>query len=160
MEKYWFQNNQYRNVQTCKKSLLDVENVILITYYYYTAKTRALYESTNGPAAQPADNPPNSDGLWDAHWTVPELIVRVYWRPGLPIWKQVSSNPYPDPKPQSGTVANTNYTQSGWDRAKSHSNKPCGNNSEVLGIEWAAAGICTGCRTGAKQSSTHMAIEH
>jgi len=53
-----------------------------------------------------------------------------------------------------------NYTQSGWDRAQSHSSKPCGNNLEVLGIEWAAPGIYTGCPTGAKQSSTHMAMEH
>jgi len=49
--------------KTYKRSLLDVENAILIRYYYYTAKTKALYESADGPAGQPADNPPNSDGL-------------------------------------------------------------------------------------------------
>jgi len=52
------------------------------------------------------------------------------------------------------------YTQSRWDRPKSHHSKPWGNNSDVLGIEWAAAGMCTGCPIGAKQSSTHLAIEH
>jgi len=53
-----------------------------------------------------------------------------------------------------------NYTQSGWDSPQSHSSKPCGDNSEVLGIEWAAAGNCTGRPNGAKQSSTKMAIVH
>jgi len=53
--------------KTCKKSLLDVENAILIRYYYYTAKTRALVESTDGPAGQPADNLPNSEGLGNVH---------------------------------------------------------------------------------------------
>ena len=67
--------------KTCKKSLLDVENMILIRYYYETAKTRALYESTDGPAGQPVDNPPNPDRLGDVHRTVPELMVRVYRRP-------------------------------------------------------------------------------
>ena len=43
--------------KTCKKSLLDVENAILIRYDYYTAKTRALYESTHGPAGHPAGQP-------------------------------------------------------------------------------------------------------
>jgi len=53
-----------------------------------------------------------------------------------------------------------NYTQSGQNRPKSHISKPCGNNSEGLGIEWGAPGICTSCPTGAQLSSTHMAIEH
>ena len=91
--------------KTCKKSLLDVENAILIRYYYYKARTRALYESTDGPAGQPADNPPNSDRLWDVHRTVPELMVPVHWGPGQPIWKRVGSDLYPDPKRRSGTVA-------------------------------------------------------
>jgi len=94
--------------KTCKKSLLDVENVILIRYYYYTVKTRALYESTDEQAGQPADNRPNSDGLWDVHQTVPELMVLVDWWPGPPMWKRVGSDPHPDPKCRSGTVANTN----------------------------------------------------
>jgi len=71
--------------KTCKKSLLDIENAILIKYYQYTAKTRALYESTDGLAGQPADNRPNSDGLWDVHRTVPYLTVPVDWWPGPPI---------------------------------------------------------------------------
>jgi hypothetical protein len=52
-----------------------------------------------------------------------------------------------------------NYTQSRRDRPQSHSSKPCSDNAEVQGIEWTAAGICTSCPTGAKQSSTQMAIE-
>jgi len=43
----------------------------------------------------------------DFHWTVPKLTVRVYWRPTPSIWQQFSSNLNPDPKRQSGTVANT-----------------------------------------------------
>jgi len=53
-----------------------------------------------------------------------------------------------------------NYTQSGWNRPQCHSSKPCGYNSEVLSIEWAAAGIYAGCPTGAKHRFTHMATEH
>ena len=51
------------NCKTCKKRLLAAEYAILVRYYYQTAKARALYESTDGPA----DNPPNSDGLGDLH---------------------------------------------------------------------------------------------
>jgi len=83
--------------KTCKNSLLDVENAILIRYYYYTVTTRSLYESTDGPAGQPADKQPNSDRLWDVQRTVPELAVQVYWPPGPPIRTQVGSDPSPDP---------------------------------------------------------------
>jgi len=38
-----------------------------------------------------------------------------------------------------------NYTQSGWDWSISYYCKLCSNNSEVLDIEWAAAGIYIGC---------------
>ena len=38
--------------------------MVLEKCIYQAAKTRALYESTNEPAGQPANNPPNSDGLW------------------------------------------------------------------------------------------------
>ena len=38
------------NCQTCKNKLLAVEYTILIRYYYQTANTRAIYESTDGPA--------------------------------------------------------------------------------------------------------------
>jgi len=41
-----------------------------------------------------------------------------------------------------------NYTKSAWEKPESHSSKPCCNDSEVWGIEWAAPGICTGCPTG------------
>jgi hypothetical protein len=37
--------------------------VVLVKYNYQAAKSGALYESTNGSAAQPTDNPGNSDGL-------------------------------------------------------------------------------------------------
>jgi len=36
-------------------------------------------------------------------------------------------------------------TQSWRYQPKSYSGKPCSNHSELLGIEWAAAGICTSC---------------
>jgi len=58
---------------------------------------------------RPADNPPNSDGLGVYHGTVPEWAVRVYWRPGPPIWPRFGLDPDPDPKWRSGTVANTSH---------------------------------------------------
>ena len=64
--------------KTSKKRLLAVEYLILVMYNYLTAKTRTLYKSTDGPAGQPADNPPNSDGWGVLHRTLPELLVRVY----------------------------------------------------------------------------------
>ena len=42
--------------------LLDVHWSILIEYYKRIAKASMLYEFTDGPAVQPAENPPNSDG--------------------------------------------------------------------------------------------------
>jgi len=53
-----------------------------------------------------------------------------------------------------------NYTKSGFDRPQSQRCKPCSNNSEVLGIEWAVAEIWTSYPTGAKLCSTHMAVEY
>jgi len=64
--------------KTCNKRSLAVEYQLLIIYYYPTAKTGTLYKSTDGPAGQPTDNPPNSDWLSDFHRTVPELTFRVY----------------------------------------------------------------------------------
>jgi len=64
--------------KTCKKRLLAVEYQLFLIYYYPTAKTRTFYKSTDGPAGQPAGNPPNSGRLGDFHQTVPELTVRVY----------------------------------------------------------------------------------
>ena len=52
---------------TCKQRLLAGECLILIRYYHQTAKTRILYESTDGPTAQPTYIPPNSDRLGDLH---------------------------------------------------------------------------------------------
>jgi hypothetical protein len=63
--------------KTSKKRSVAVKYLILIMFNYPTAKTRTLYKSTDGPAGQPADNPPNPDGLGDLHRTVPELTVRV-----------------------------------------------------------------------------------
>jgi len=53
-----------------------------------------------------------------------------------------------------------NHTHSGRDRPKSYSCKSCSNNSEILGIEWAAAGICTSCTARAKMSPTHMVTDY
>jgi len=35
-------------------------------------------------------------------------MVRVYWQPRLPIWQQFGSDPDPNPKWRSGTIAYTN----------------------------------------------------
>ena len=97
------------NVADCttwKKRLLAVEYLISIIYNYQTTKTRSLYKSTDEPAGQPADNPPNSDGLGDVHRTMPELTVPVYWQPGPPIWQQFSSDPDSDQKWRCRTIAN------------------------------------------------------
>ena len=48
-------------------TLLAAECLILIRHYHQTAKTRVLYEFTEGPAGQPAHNLPNSDGLRDLY---------------------------------------------------------------------------------------------
>jgi len=93
--------------KTCKNRLLAAEYVILVRYYHQTAKASALYESTDGPAARPANNPPNSDLLEDWHRSVPALMVWVYWQPRLPIWQPSGFYPDPDLKWRSGTVANS-----------------------------------------------------
>jgi len=95
------------NCKTSKKRLLDVEYVILIKYYYQTAKTRVLYESTDRSTTQPANNPPNSDRVGDVHWTIPKSTVLVYWEPGLSIGKRFSFITDLDPKWLFGTVTNT-----------------------------------------------------
>ena len=41
--------------------------MILLRYYYQTAKTRALYELTDGPAEQPADNATDPYGWGEFH---------------------------------------------------------------------------------------------
>jgi len=52
-------DSKITDVTTCKVIkivFLDVNHVILIKYNYQTAKAMALYESTDGPTGQPADN--------------------------------------------------------------------------------------------------------
>jgi len=117
------------DVSTCKvikMEFLDVIWVILIKYNYQTAKARTLYASTDGPTAQPADNPPNSDKLGDVHQKVPELTVRVYWRPGLHIRQRVGCVPDPDPKQRSATVATTPH------------------HSDIIGMWWWLGAKCSG----------------
>jgi len=53
-----------------------------------------------------------------------------------------------------------NHSHSGRDRLKSYSTKPCSNNSEVLGIEWAVAGICISYPTRGKQSTRYMVTKY
>jgi hypothetical protein len=65
------------NCSTSKSTLLVVENPILIRYYEYTANTRSLYESIDGPAGRPAHNLPNSNRLGVYHGNMPEWAVWV-----------------------------------------------------------------------------------
>jgi len=103
-------DSKIMDTPTCnvfKQWSLDVKRVILIKYNHQTAKAGALYESTDGPARQPTDNPPNSDWLVNLPQTVPGKTIRVNWQPGSAIWKRFSSHLDLDPWWQSGTVANT-----------------------------------------------------
>jgi hypothetical protein len=102
------------DIAMCSRSnstLMVSENVSLIRYYKHSANTTALYESIDGPAGRPADNPPNSDGLGDYHGTVPEWAVCICWRPRAPIWQQFSLDLNLDPKWRSGTSADSIYKQ-------------------------------------------------
>jgi hypothetical protein len=99
------------NVADCKtsqKRSLAVKYLILIMLNYPTAKTGKLSRLTDGPAGQPADNPPNSDGLGYLHRTVSKLTVQVSGHPGPPIWQRFGSDPDPDPKWRLATVSNNN----------------------------------------------------
>jgi len=49
--------------ETCKNRLLTVKYLMLVIFYYPTAKTRTLCKSTDGPT----DNPPKRDALGDFH---------------------------------------------------------------------------------------------
>jgi len=89
----------------CKNTLLVVENKILISHCWKTPGIRAVYESMDVPAGQPADNPPNPEGLGVYHQTVFELKVQVHWPPGKPFWQRFGLDPDPDPKRWSGTFA-------------------------------------------------------
>jgi len=97
------------NCTTSKRAWLVAENATLIRYYYHTANTWALYESIDGPAGQPADNPPISDRLRVYHRTIPECTVCIYWSPGPSLWQSFALYPDPDLKSQSGPVANTTH---------------------------------------------------
>jgi len=88
-----------------KNRILDVSWALLIEYSYRTPKARALSECTDGPAWHPTANPPYPDGLGAVHRTIPELTVRVSWRPAAHIWRQFGSDP--DPKRRSRTVPTT-----------------------------------------------------
>ena len=102
------------NSKTCKHKWLSVEYTILIRHYYQSAKTNVLYESIDGHAGRPADNPPNSHRFGDVHQTVLELMLRVYWEPGPPIWQRLGWDPDPDLKWPNGTVANTTHDLVCW----------------------------------------------
>jgi hypothetical protein len=95
-----------------KKVFLEVNWLILIQYSYQTAKSRALYKSTDGPAEVHANYPSNSAWLGDVHRSLPELTISVYWTRGPELWRRYSSDPDHDlePKRHSGTVANTSDT--------------------------------------------------
>jgi hypothetical protein len=86
------------NCSTSRSTLLVAENAILIRYYQYTANSRALYESIDGPAGLPADNPPNSDWFGVYHGTVPEwhsLGLLTTWTAKL---ATVRFGPGPEPE--------------------------------------------------------------
>jgi len=89
----------------CKMWLLAAKYLILVIYNYPTATTSTWYKSTDGPAGRPADNPPHSDGFRDIYQTVPKLTVRENWESRPPICQRFISDPDPDRKWQSGTVA-------------------------------------------------------
>jgi len=95
--------------QTCNNKLLAVVYTILISHYYQTAKSKFLYESIDGPAGRPTDNPPNAAEFANFHWTLPELTVWVDWQSWQHIWRQFSLDPDPDPKWPSGTVSNRTH---------------------------------------------------
>ena len=84
--------------KACKNISMVVENAILIRYYSYTPKARALSESMDGPTGRSADNPPISEGLGVYHSAVPRLTVRVEWQLRQPICQRFGWDPDPDPK--------------------------------------------------------------
>jgi hypothetical protein len=52
------------------------------------------------------------------------------------------------------------HTQSGQDRPKSCSCKPCSINSEMFGIGWVMPNNCTSCPAGGNQSTTPLVAEY
>jgi len=97
----------FTHFKTFKQRLLAVEYMIFIRYYYQSAKTRALYESTDGPSGWPADNLAISDMLGDYHRTLSELNSWGYRQPRLPISQRFGFDPDPDPNQRYGTIAPT-----------------------------------------------------
>jgi len=95
--------------KTCKNISLVDENSILIRYYSHIPKRRALIESMDGPAGQPAHNLPNSNQLRVYHRSVLDSMVWVFWQPGTPIWQCFGLDLDPDRKWRSGTIANTKW---------------------------------------------------
>ena len=93
--------------KSSKQSLWAIEYLIFIMYNYPTATTWTSYKPTDGPAGRPSNRLAISDWLGDLHRTMPELMVWVNWQPSSPSWQSFSSDPDPDLKSQSGTVANT-----------------------------------------------------
>jgi hypothetical protein len=45
--------------------LVDVEKLMLIVYYKQIATESTVYELTDGPTGEPAEDPPYSDRYWD-----------------------------------------------------------------------------------------------
>jgi len=108
-------------------------------------KARTLYKSTDGPAGQHTDNPPNSDVSGDFQQTMPEMTVQVYWQPGRPIFQPFSSDPDPDPMWQSGTVAHTILWLASTELAKS-----------ILSADIESGGVQTHFYTGKNDLKRHV----
>jgi len=97
------------NYSTSKSTLLVAENTILIRYYKYTANSKASFESIDGSAGKPGDDPSYSDGLGVFHGTVPEWVVHVYWWTALSNLQWFGLDLDLDLKWWSGTVANIEH---------------------------------------------------
>jgi len=107
--KHWFHNDRCCNLQSDQKGISGCYFTDFDQVQLSNSQARALYQSTDGPAGQPADYPPNFDWLGDVHYTAPELTVRVHWQPGHRIWSPFGSDPDSELKQRSGTVANTSH---------------------------------------------------
>jgi len=93
------------------------------------------------------------------HRTVPESTVRVCWQPGPPIWQRFGSDPDPDPKWRSGTVANTTHADTTELRREAETLKiraAALSTLLVMRLDWLSSygcGDCTGL-LGATLGST------
>jgi hypothetical protein len=54
-----------------------------------------------------SNNSNNFSGSQSTNWAGPSIPVLLNWQPGLPIWKQVSSDPYLTCRLQVGTIDST-----------------------------------------------------